>query len=140
MSQSPFMVRNVRFGTALGQKYEFEDSLWVGLSDTYCNLPMGVTAEKLGAKYSLTRDEVDQFALKSQQQWKIANDGGYFKAEIAPVSVKVKRQNVDVAIDEHPRPQTTIEDLKKLPSIFQKDGLVTAGSSSVSTIIATKHH
>lgn len=71
MSQIPFTVRDIRFGTALGKKYEFEDSLWVGLSDSYCNLPMGMTAEKLGAKYNLKREEVDQFALKSQQKWKV---------------------------------------------------------------------
>lgn len=70
MSQAPFVVRNVRFGTILGQKYEFEDSLWLGLFDTYCKLPMGLTAEKLGAQYNLKREEVDQFAMNSQQRWK----------------------------------------------------------------------
>lgn len=70
MSQTPFVVRNVRFGTTLGQKYEFEDALWLGLLDTYCNLPMGITAEKLGAQYNLNRQEVDEFALRSQQLWK----------------------------------------------------------------------
>lgn len=70
MSQSPFVVRNVRFGTALGQKYEFEDSLWLGLLDTYCNLPMAMTAEKLGAQFGLKREEVDALALRSQQLWK----------------------------------------------------------------------
>lgn len=70
MSQVPFVVRNVRFGTTLGQKFEFEDALWLGLLDTYCNLPMGVTAEKLGAQYNLNRQEVDEFALRSQQLWK----------------------------------------------------------------------
>lgn len=70
MSQVPFVVRNVRFGTTLGQKYEFEDALWLGLLDTYCNLPMGITAEKLGAQYNLNRQEVDEFALRSQQLWK----------------------------------------------------------------------
>ncbi|XP_043481488.1 3-ketoacyl-CoA thiolase, mitochondrial [Leptopilina heterotoma] len=130
MSQAPFVVRNVRFGTTLGQKYEFEDSLWLGLIDSYCSLPMGVTAEKLGAKFGVTRDEVDQFALRSQKLWKEAQESGRFKDEIAPVTVKVKRQEVSVDVDEHPRPQTKIEDLKKLSSIFQKDGLVTAGSAS----------
>lgn len=70
MSQTPFVVRNVRFGTALGQDYKFEDALWVGLADSYCNLPMGVTAEKLGAKYGITREEVDKFSLRSQTLWK----------------------------------------------------------------------
>lgn len=70
MSQAPFVIRNVRFGTVLGQTHEFEDSLWLGLLDTYCNLPMGMTAEKLGSQYSLKREEVDEFALRSQQLWK----------------------------------------------------------------------
>ena len=61
-----------------------------------------------------------------------ANDAGYFKAELAPVTLKVKKNEVSVEVDEHPRPQAKIEDLAKLPSIFQKNGLVTAGSASVS--------
>ncbi|XP_076281921.1 yippee interacting protein 2 [Lasioglossum baleicum] len=130
MSQTPYVVRNVRFGTMLGQKYEFEDALWLGLLDTYCNLPMGMTAEKLGAQYGLKRQEVDQFALRSQQLWKAANDAGRFKEELAPVTVKVKKQDVVVDIDEHPRPKTTTESLAKLAPVFQKDGLVTAGSAS----------
>ncbi|CAK9817345.1 3-ketoacyl-CoA thiolase, mitochondrial [Anthophora plagiata] len=130
MSQSPFVVRNVRFGTVLGQKYDFEDSLWLGLLDTYCNLPMGVTAEKLGSQYGLKRQQVDEFALRSQQLWKAANDAGRFKEEIAPVTVTVKRQDVVVNTDEHPRPQTTIQSLTKLAPVFKKDGLVTAGSAS----------
>lgn len=75
MSQVPFVVRNVRFGTVLGQKCEFEDSLWLGLLDTFCNLPMGLTAEKLGSQYGLKRHEVDEFSLRSQQLWKA---GKYF--------------------------------------------------------------
>lgn len=130
MSQAPYVVRNVRFGTMLGQKFEFEDSLWLGLLDTYCNLPMGMTAEKLGAQYGLKRQEVDQFALRSQQLWKAANDAGRFKEEMAPITVKVKKQDVVIEIDEHPRPQTTTESLAKLAPVFQKDGLVTAGSAS----------
>ncbi|CAB0004281.1 unnamed protein product, partial [Nesidiocoris tenuis] len=70
MSQSPYAVRNVRFGAPLGAKIEFEDTLWVGLTDTHCNLPMGLTAEKLAAQYKIQRDEVDKFALRSQQLWK----------------------------------------------------------------------
>ncbi|XP_015595565.1 3-ketoacyl-CoA thiolase, mitochondrial [Cephus cinctus] len=130
MSQAPFIVRNVRFGTILGQKYDFEDSLWVGLSDSYCKLSMGATAEKLGAKYGLKREEVDQFALRSQQLWKAAHDAGRFKAELAPVTIPKGKKEIVVDTDEHPRPQTKIEDLTKLKSIFQKDGLVTAGTSS----------
>lgn len=70
MSQYPFTVREVRFGTVLGAPLQFEDLLWVGLTDTYCKTPMGVTAENLAEKYSIPREEVDQFALRSQTLWK----------------------------------------------------------------------
>lgn len=70
MSQSPYVVRNVRFGAPLGAKIDFEDSLWTGLADSYCNLPMALTAEKLGAQFAITREEVDKFALRSQNLWK----------------------------------------------------------------------
>lgn len=64
----------------------------------------------------------------------LAHDEGRFKEELAPVTVTVKRKQVQVEFDEHPRPQTTIEGLKKLQPVFKKDGVVTAGTSSVSYI------
>lgn len=70
MSMTPFTVRNVRFGTALGANYAFEDTLWTALTDTYCKLPMALTAENLAVKYEIPREAVDQFALRSQQNWK----------------------------------------------------------------------
>lgn len=63
----------------------------------------------------------------------IANDDGVFKAEIEPVTLTIKKKQVEVSVDEHPRPQTTLEGLKKLPPVFKKEGLVTAGSASVSS-------
>jgi len=130
MSQAPHAVRNIRFGVGLGAPLQLEDTLWVGLTDTYCKMPMAITAENLAEKYKLTRQEVDEFALRSQQLWKKANDEGRFKEELAPVTVKVKKQDVEVTVDEHPRPQTTVENLKKLPTLFKKDGTVTAGNAS----------
>lgn len=70
MSQMPYSVRNIRFGLPLGQSPILEDSLWLGLADSYCNMPMALTAEKLGAEKNVTRDEVDQFSLRSQKLWK----------------------------------------------------------------------
>ena len=71
MSPSSFRRKECSFRyKALGQKYEFEDMLWLGMMDTHCNVPMGMTAEILGAKYGLKREEVDEFALRSQQLWK----------------------------------------------------------------------
>ena len=64
-----------------------------------------------------------------------ANDKGYFKTEMAPITLKLRKREVVVEVDEHPRPETKIEDLKKLPTIFKKDGLVTAGTASVRLII-----
>jgi len=130
MSMAPHTARDVRFGVPLGKNIVLEDSLWIGLTDSYCKMPMALTAEKLGAQYNLTRDEVDQFALRSQQLWKAAQDGGRFKEEMAPVPIKVKKEIVNVDVDEHPRPQTTIDGLKKLPTLFKENGLVTAGSAS----------
>lgn len=130
MSQSPFIVRNIRFGATLGTPYAFEDSLWAALTDTYCKLPMALTAEKLGEQFGITRQQVDDFALASQQKWFKANEAGAFKTEIVPVPIKVKGKEVQFQVDEHPRPETTIEGLAKLKTLFKKDGLVTAGTAS----------
>lgn len=62
-----------------------------------------------------------------------ANDAGYFKAEMAPIEVKTKKGKESMQKDEHPKPQTTMEQLTKLPCVFKKDGTVTAGNASVST-------
>lgn len=130
MSQSPYVVRNIRFGTVLGAPLELEDSLWVGLTDTHCRLSMALTAEKLAEKYKIPRSEVDEYALRSQQLWKKAQDSDIFKEELSPVKVVIKKKEVMVDVDEHPKPQTTLEVLSKLPLVFKKDGVVTAGSAS----------
>lgn len=81
MSQAPHAVRGIRFGTPLGGKLELEDTLWVGLTDTYCGLPMALTAEKLAEQYKVTRAEVDEYALRSQNLWK--------KGEKIKISIKI---------------------------------------------------
>lgn len=73
MSQAPFAVRNMRFGTTLGVNLQLEDTLWVGLTDTHCKLSMALTAEKLGEQFGIKREDVDNYALKSQQNWKAGN-------------------------------------------------------------------
>jgi len=129
MSQAPFAVRNARFGTVLGTAYPFEATLWQGLTDPYINMPMALTAEKLGAQYKITRADVDAFALRSQTRWRLANNAGYFKAEISPMTIKTKKGDIVFDTDEHPR-ESTIEDFAKLAPVFQKDGLVTAATAS----------
>lgn len=130
MSLAPYVTRGMRFGTALGTNYAMEDSLWAGLTDTYCKLPMAMTAEKLGEKYNISRERVDEFSYNSQQKWAKANADGAFLSEITPFPTKVKGKDVEFKVDEHPRPQTTLEGLSKLRSLFKKDGLVTAGTAS----------
>jgi len=130
MSHAPFVVRNIRFGTTLGNNYSLEDSLWTSLSDSYCNLPMALTAENLAEQYKIPRTKVEEFSYRSQQNWKKANDQGVFREEIVPFRLKVKGKDVDFAVDEHPRTQTTLEGLAKLPALFKKNGTVTAGTAS----------
>lgn len=107
-----------------------ECALWASLTDAYCKTPMGVTAENLAAKYNITREECDKFALLTQQRWGEANKSGKFKDEIVPVPIKVKGKEVMFDTDEHPRPEVTLEQLSRLPTVFKKDGVVTAGNSS----------
>ncbi|XP_034257649.1 3-ketoacyl-CoA thiolase, mitochondrial [Pantherophis guttatus] len=130
MSQAPFAVRNMRFGTKLGVDLQLEDVLWSGLTDSHIQTPMAITAENLAAKYNITREDCDRYAFKSQQRWKAAHEAGHFKAEMAPIEVKVKKSKQSLERDEHPRPDTTLEQLGKLPTVFKKDGTVTAGNAS----------
>ncbi|WP_394173939.1 thiolase family protein [Guptibacillus hwajinpoensis] len=93
--------------------------------------PMGITAENLAEKYQITREEQDEFAHRSQVRMGQAMAEGYFDSQIASVSVPVRKGDpIVVSKDEHPRPETTLDKLAKLPSVFKRDGTVTAGSSS----------
>ena len=130
MSQAPYAVRNIRFGTSLGTNPPFEDTLWAALTDSYAKVPMGITAENLAERYKLSRQEVDAYALRSQQGWAAAEKAGVFKTEIAPIEVKTKKGHVHLGSDEGPRPETTLEALAKLKPVFKKDGVVTAGTAS----------
>jgi acetyl-CoA C-acetyltransferase/acetyl-CoA acyltransferase 2 len=130
MSQAPHILRGAREGFAFGKAPAMEDSLWSALTDSYNNTPMAVTAENLAVKYGITREQCDEYALGSQQRWAAANEKGFFKDEIAPVDLQVKKATVSFATDEHPRPQTTKEILGKLNPVFKKDGVVTAGNAS----------
>ena len=129
MSQAPHVIRGARSGFALGQG-KLEDSLMVALLDTYCNTPMAGTAENLARKFEVSREEQDNYALRSQQEAKRALDAGYFADEIVPVEVKSRKGTVQVDRDDHPRPETTLEVLAKLKPAFAKDGFVTAGNAS----------
>ncbi|MCK6545092.1 acetyl-CoA C-acetyltransferase [Myxococcota bacterium] len=132
MSQAPHIMRGGREGYAFGKPPVIEDSLWSALTDSYCNTPMAVTAENLAVKYGITREMCDNYALQSQKRWAAANEAGAFKAEIAAIELPGKKGQppIQFATDEHPRPQSTMESLGKLPPVFKKDGVVSAGNAS----------
>jgi acetyl-CoA acyltransferase 2 len=129
MTQAPFVIRGARTGLKLGGG-ALEDSLFVGLTDTYCGLPMAMTAEKLAEQKGITRKDADAYALRSQQAADAAFRACYLTEEIVPVEVKQGKKTILVKEDDHRRPDTTMEILEKLPPSFKKDGMVTAGNAS----------
>ncbi|MGA2813235.1 MAG: acetyl-CoA C-acetyltransferase [Candidatus Acidiferrum sp.] len=129
MTQAPFVIRGARSGLKLGGG-ALEDSLMAGLTDTFCGLPMALTAEKLAAEKGITRQEADAYALRSQQLADAAYKGGRIQEELVSVEVKQGKKTVLVSEDDHRRPETTLETLQKLPASFKKDGMVTAGNAS----------
>ncbi|MCB0206050.1 MAG: acetyl-CoA C-acetyltransferase [Caldilineae bacterium] len=132
MSQAPLVARDARWGIGLGEGLTLEDSLWQGLTDSYNNMPMAITAENVARRYEVTREEQDVMAFNSQQRAAAAWQEGRLAAEVVPVEGKDKRgKPVTVAVDEHVRPDTTMEVLGRLPARFiPKDGTVTAGNAS----------
>jgi acetyl-CoA acetyltransferase family protein len=129
MSQAPHVIRGLRGGLKLGQG-KLEDYLWEALLDPYCGCTMAMTAENCAAKYSITREQQDCFALRSQQLADKAIKAGRFADEIVPVEIKTRKGVQVVDADDHPRPETTLDVLAKLPPAFKKDGTVTAGNAS----------
>ena len=127
MSQAPFVVRGARKGLKLGQN-SMEDSLMVALLDTYAGLYMAQTSDNLARKYEISREEQDEFALRSQTCANAAVKAGRLQEEIVPVPVG--RKGELITQDDHLRPDTTPEGLAKLKPAFAKDGFVTAGNAS----------
>lgn len=133
MSAAPFQVdgNNLRWGVTLGNaNVNMRDSLWDGLTDTYAGTPMGITAENLAEKYDISRNECDEYAIRSQQLWGEAQSQNIFEKEMAPVEITKRGKTVVVDTDEHPRPETKLEKIASLKPVFKKDGVVTAASAS----------
>jgi acetyl-CoA acyltransferase 2 len=93
MSQAPFHISGLsaRWGVALGKGIKAEDALWAGLSDSYAKLPMGLTAEKLGEKYGISRDDCDQYALRSQNSYQEALNNKVYENELCAVEIAGKK-------------------------------------------------
>ena len=134
MSNAPFALQNARFGYRMGSPMVdtplidtmVNDALWDAINDYH----MGITAENVAEKWNLSRRELDEFAVWSQEKAADAILEGRFNNEIVPVVISGRKGSTIVDTDEGPRPGTTIEALSKLKPAFKTDGIVTAGNSS----------
>jgi acetyl-CoA C-acetyltransferase len=136
MSRMPYLVDSIdaRWGHKMGH-FQFVDAMYRdGFQCPISNLIMGETAEVLARQYGITREQSDAFALESQHKAEAAQAAGRFEAEIAPVTLTERGRTWQVTSDEHPRPGTTLEALRRLPLTFPRveghDGIITAGSAS----------
>jgi acetyl-CoA C-acetyltransferase len=133
MSTAPYYMRNIRFGlkSGNGQLLDPNTESQPGSQpiEDYGMLTMGMTAENLAEKYSISRTEQDEFALRSQENARRAISTEIFTKEIVPYQIKTKKGLMEFNVDEHPR-ETSLEKLADLKPVFKKNGTVTAGNSS----------
>src|SRR5690606_5241829 len=128
MSRMPFYDFGARNGYRLGDR-ELKDGTVLMLTDPFSGIHMGVTAENVADKYGVSRAEQDEFAAESQRRAATAEAKAAFGEEIVPFEVQGRRPYT-VEVDEHPKPETTVETLANLRPAFRKDGSVTAGNAS----------
>jgi acetyl-CoA C-acetyltransferase len=129
MSRAAYFLPSERWGARMGDATVI-DAMVGALNDPFGNGHMGITAENLAAKYGLTREAQDAFAVESHKRAANAIKSGYFKSQIVPVEVKSKKGPVAFEQDEHVRLEVKPEDMSKLKPAFKKDGTVTAGNAS----------
>ena len=130
MSRLPYYLDGARWGYRLGHQELVDGMYRDGFFCPMAKMVMGETAEVLAEQYKISRDEQDQFALRSQQRAEAAIAAGRFQAEIAPVTLEGKKGSQIFARDEHPFLGATIEKMAKLAPVFSKTGTITAGNSS----------
>ncbi len=129
MSTAPHMVFNARYGQKYGHM-EMRDSMWDSLTNLGVGPAMGITAENVAEEYNVTREEMDAYALRSQQRAVAAIDEGRFKDEIIPVTVTSRKGDTVYDTDEYPKRDVSLEKLAKLKPSFMEGGKVTAGNAS----------
>jgi acetyl-CoA C-acetyltransferase len=129
MSLAPHAI-HLRDGKKLGDAKIVDTMIKDGLWDVFNNYHMGITAENVATKFQITRDEQDKFALSSQKKTLRAQKENRFNDEIISLKIKSTKAEIDFSKDEHPREGITLESLKRLKPVFQKDGTVTAGNAS----------
>ena len=131
MSRVPYFAEGARWGMRMGHMELVDGMYRDGFNDPLSGLVMGETAENLARRYEISRDEQDQYALRSQQRAQAAIESNRFEEELLTLELKGRKgETVRFARDEHCRADTTTESLKRLPSVFAEKGSVTAGNSS----------
>jgi acetyl-CoA C-acetyltransferase len=131
MSRVPFYAEGARWGMRMGNTELVDGMYRDGFNDPLSGLVMGETAENLALRYEISRDEQDEYALRSQSRAETAINAGRFDDEIVPLEIKGRKgETTSFARDEHFRAGTTIESLRKLSPVFSREGTVTAGNSS----------
>jgi len=131
MSSAPYLIPgSIRSGNKMGDFKTVDHMVLDALTDAFNGYHMGVTAENIAEKYNLSKESQDAFALESQRRAISAVDSGRFKDEIVPVEVKTRKETIIFDTDEYPNRKTSLEKLKKLRTVFKKDGTVTAGNAS----------
>ena len=129
MSRSQYWLPGQRFGQRMGDGAVI-DAMVSALSDPFDSCHMGVTAENVAAKWGISREDQDKLAVESHQRAAQATQAGFFKEQILPIEIKVKRQTVPFDTDEHIRADASLEGMAKLRTVFNKEGSVTAGNAS----------
>lgn len=131
MSRAPYILNDARWGYRMGPGNMIDSMLSEGLTDSFNNYHMGITAENVAEKWNISREMQDEFALSSQLKAEKAIELGRFKDEIVPISIPQKKGEPKIFdTDEYIRKGSTIEGLRKLKPAFKKDGTVTAGNAS----------
>ena len=130
MSATPYLLPRARFGMRMGDAEVVDAMYRDGFLCPLCGQLMGETAENLVREYGILRAEQDAYALESQRRAASASSDGRFSDEIVPVSVAGRKGSVTVSADEHPRADSSLESLGKLPPVFDPQGTVHAGNSS----------
>ncbi len=131
MSNTPYLVSSkVRDGVKMGDMTMTDHMIGDALTDAFGQMHMGITAENIVAKYNISREAQDKFAISSQEKAIKAVDGGRFKDEIVPIEIKSRKETILFSDDEYPNRTTSFEKLSKLRPAFLQTGSVTAGNSS----------
>ncbi|HEX3832220.1 MAG TPA: acetyl-CoA C-acyltransferase, partial [Solirubrobacteraceae bacterium] len=129
MSNAPYLLKQARFGYRMGDGKAIDAMISDGLTNPFSGKHMAQEASEVAAELEMTRADMDRWSLRSHQRAIAATDEGRLPEEIVPVTVKGKKEDTVVEVDEAPRREASLESLAKLPPIFSKDGTHTAGNS-----------